>query len=139
MYFIFFFFNDTATTEIYTLSLHDALPILIPFLTISPTNRISPMNDETLSALRVTGRSAIAPTNERGAARSTTRGSTKEENCTTITATTLAAARPSTSKRDRNAARWLAYWPPSSTRIAGGGGGFARASRTSVLTLPRPP
>src|SRR5947208_16255684 len=26
----FFFFNDTATTEIYTLSLHDALPILAP-------------------------------------------------------------------------------------------------------------
>src|SRR2546430_6916479 len=26
-YIIFFFFNDTATTEIYTLSLHDALPI----------------------------------------------------------------------------------------------------------------
>src|SRR3712207_7853940 len=26
----FFFFNDTATTEIYTLSLHDALPILRP-------------------------------------------------------------------------------------------------------------
>src|SRR3712207_9102400 len=26
----FFFFNDTATTEIYTLSLHDALPILVP-------------------------------------------------------------------------------------------------------------
>src|SRR5438132_14408465 len=30
MFFYFFFFiNDTATTEIYTLSLHDALPILI--------------------------------------------------------------------------------------------------------------
>src|SRR2546422_3971623 len=26
----FFFFNDTATTEIYTLSLHDALPISFP-------------------------------------------------------------------------------------------------------------
>src|SRR2546427_7571973 len=26
-YVLFFFFNDTATTEIYTLSLHDALPI----------------------------------------------------------------------------------------------------------------
>src|SRR5437868_15537470 len=26
--FLFFFFNDTATTKIYTLSLHDALPIL---------------------------------------------------------------------------------------------------------------
>src|SRR2546430_10454161 len=29
MRFFFFFFNDTATTEIYTLSLHDALPIYI--------------------------------------------------------------------------------------------------------------
>src|SRR3712207_8186352 len=28
--FSFFFFNDTATTEIYTLSLHDALPIWPP-------------------------------------------------------------------------------------------------------------
>src|ERR1017187_10624440 len=26
-----FFFNDTATTEIYTLSLHDALPICFPY------------------------------------------------------------------------------------------------------------
>src|SRR5207253_9837108 len=29
-YFFFFFFTDTATTEIYTLSLHDALPIYRP-------------------------------------------------------------------------------------------------------------
>src|SRR5688572_32053392 len=28
LFLFFFFFNDTATTEIYTLSLHDALPIL---------------------------------------------------------------------------------------------------------------
>src|SRR6266540_6313080 len=36
-FFFFFFFNDTATTEIYTLSLHDALPIfpLTPRLPIS--------------------------------------------------------------------------------------------------------
>src|SRR5690349_24991857 len=27
LFYLFFFFNDTATTEIYTLSLHDALPI----------------------------------------------------------------------------------------------------------------
>ena len=27
VWYVFFFFNDTATTEIYTLSLHDALPI----------------------------------------------------------------------------------------------------------------
>ena len=32
-FFLFFFFNDTATTEIYTLSLHDALPILLYWLT----------------------------------------------------------------------------------------------------------
>src|SRR2546426_1984129 len=30
LFFFFFFFNDTATTEIYTLSLHDALPISTP-------------------------------------------------------------------------------------------------------------
>ena len=28
--YVVFFFNDTATTEIYTLSLHDALPISLP-------------------------------------------------------------------------------------------------------------
>src|SRR2546430_12161998 len=32
MKFTFFFFNDTATTEIYTLSLHDALPISLNML-----------------------------------------------------------------------------------------------------------
>src|SRR3712207_7638426 len=30
-----FFFNDTATTEIYTLSLHDALPIWVPWARIA--------------------------------------------------------------------------------------------------------
>src|SRR2546422_4405554 len=37
---LFFFFNDTATTEIYTLSLHDALPISIrewsPYRDVNP-------------------------------------------------------------------------------------------------------
>src|SRR3712207_8252676 len=32
-----FFFNDTATTEIYTLSLHDALPILPMWISWIPT------------------------------------------------------------------------------------------------------
>src|SRR2546422_8609055 len=31
---VFFFFNDTATTEIYTLSLHDALPISTAFAVV---------------------------------------------------------------------------------------------------------
>src|SRR2546427_3226947 len=34
--FFFFFFNDTATTEIYTLSLHDALPICFPLQISTP-------------------------------------------------------------------------------------------------------
>src|SRR5256885_14069363 len=33
MFVFFFFFNDTATTEIYTLSLHDALPIYYESIT----------------------------------------------------------------------------------------------------------
>src|SRR5436190_17539895 len=38
---IIFFSNDTATTDIYTLSLHDALPILLPRM-FPPTIRIAP-------------------------------------------------------------------------------------------------
>src|SRR5438874_13639338 len=35
-FFFFFFFNDTATTEIYTLSLHDALPIFVHPESLTP-------------------------------------------------------------------------------------------------------
>src|SRR5215471_9386722 len=35
-FFLFFFFNDTATTEIYTLSLHDALPICVQTDPVAP-------------------------------------------------------------------------------------------------------
>ena len=37
--FFYFFFNDTATTEIYTLSLHDALPISLVLQTSQRTAR----------------------------------------------------------------------------------------------------
>src|SRR3989442_6414773 len=50
--FLFFFFNDTATTEIYTLSLHDALPIS---LILSITSTMTPfVGDSTASTLVVT-------------------------------------------------------------------------------------
>src|SRR5271165_6580871 len=39
VYFFFFFFNDTATTEIYTLSLHDALPISVSGMLVG-ANRV---------------------------------------------------------------------------------------------------
>src|ERR1043165_5041504 len=38
---VFFFFNDTATTEIYTLSLHDALPIALAFHQAIGTDRVA--------------------------------------------------------------------------------------------------
>src|SRR6266446_3474222 len=47
----FFFFNDTATTEIYTLSLHDALPIsrpLRPGILTSSTRQVGPSGGSTL-------------------------------------------------------------------------------------------
>src|SRR2546430_7163492 len=48
---VFFFFNDTATTEIYTLSLHDALPISGPSWIISalPITTIRPPTETILS------------------------------------------------------------------------------------------
>src|SRR5256885_15752397 len=44
--FVFFFFNDTATTEIYTLSLHDALPISIGGGVAEILNRLVPLAEE---------------------------------------------------------------------------------------------
>src|SRR5580698_10739637 len=42
LFFFFFFFNDTATTEIYTLSLHDALPICHRRRAVRPPRRCHP-------------------------------------------------------------------------------------------------
>src|SRR5438128_9471959 len=47
----FFFFNDTATTEIYTLSLHDALPIL--GYDATPFNQILKQNAKREMRLRL--------------------------------------------------------------------------------------
>src|SRR6266513_6056224 len=60
---IYFFFNDTATTEIYTLSLHDALPISPPALSRTSdrcsapstgprTRRSAPRSEEHTSELQ---------------------------------------------------------------------------------------
>src|SRR5258708_13032165 len=52
---VFFFFNDTATTEIYTLSLHDALPISLqeqPRMSGKPAARIT---DSVVKGKIVTG------------------------------------------------------------------------------------
>src|SRR2546423_2654232 len=64
---MFFFFNDTATTEIYTLSLHDALPI-----SSSEIEVYGPMNASAMRARlpittgpRIRQRSRTAPSSTR--------------------------------------------------------------------------
>src|SRR3712207_7308174 len=58
MVLIFFFFNDTATTEIYTLSLHDALPISLPPEPSPPASALvavgPPTSEMATSAVRTT-------------------------------------------------------------------------------------
>src|SRR5256886_16836444 len=58
---LFFFFNDTATTEIYTLSLHDALPISADFdrkaqgsasLVMLPSDNLKVRSEEHTSELQ---------------------------------------------------------------------------------------
>src|SRR5437762_10443215 len=44
LYSLFFFFNATPPTEIYTLSLHDALPICQPVSPVSPRSASRPPN-----------------------------------------------------------------------------------------------
>src|SRR6266568_4454453 len=57
--YLFFFFNDTATTEIYTLSLHDALPILSIARSVTwfhwlPTFESTPSTQTFSSGVKVT-------------------------------------------------------------------------------------
>src|SRR5260370_9127827 len=59
-HFSLFFFNDTATTEIYTLSLHDALPICQPW-----ASRNTPRNGPRPS--RTSARKKLSPGSQRRA------------------------------------------------------------------------
>src|SRR3712207_8970680 len=47
---MFFFFNDTATTEIYTLSLHDALPICVGVAYASGLSDVTDLYERNLRA-----------------------------------------------------------------------------------------
>src|SRR3712207_9079660 len=57
--FLFFFFNDTATTEIYTLSLHDALPIFLSRRVNGGSQPVSAARGQTVGRLDSTARSAF--------------------------------------------------------------------------------
>src|SRR2546430_11775967 len=62
----FFFFNDTATTEIYTLSLHDALPIL-------PAELVAQRSQHALGELAVAARAKARVQRRRDQDRKSTR------------------------------------------------------------------
>src|SRR5256885_9081206 len=63
--FVFFFFNDTATTEIYTLSLHDALPICCAPRRATTRTRISAANAAALDPVAMSAVTLVgAPRSE---------------------------------------------------------------------------
>src|SRR5256885_9555524 len=66
----FFFFNDTATTEIYTLSLHDALPISKPAMLL----RVRLWRRRSSTSVTLTGSSTVG---SRKVQRTTDRKSTR--------------------------------------------------------------
>src|SRR5438094_10465902 len=59
----FFFFNDTATTEIYTLSLHDALPIFRRHQ-LRPLGGVAGIDDDVLSRHHLADRRSEEHTSE---------------------------------------------------------------------------
>src|SRR5256885_9224522 len=74
--FFFFFFNDTATTEIYTLSLHDALPIspVAPTITRQPASQTVSVGQTATFTVTATG---TAPLSYRWQKNGTDRKSTR--------------------------------------------------------------
>src|SRR5256886_14381211 len=64
--YIFFFFNDTATTEIYTLSLHDALPISPPEGIMAEVVGLSDADLPRLGEMHLTGKLVLLNQNPAG-------------------------------------------------------------------------
>src|SRR3712207_7255490 len=73
-----FFFNDTATTEIYTLSLHDALPISTnngtatagsDYVAVNTTGLITAGNSSTTVVVAVNGDTNLEPNEDRKSTR----------------------------------------------------------------------
>ena len=69
--FVLFFFNDTATTEIYTLSLHDALPIVNAGEIRPRVSGTYPLEDiaraqEDFQSKRFAGKLVLLPPGEEG-------------------------------------------------------------------------
>src|SRR3712207_9255122 len=76
-----FFFNDTATTEIYTLSLHDALPICVtvrPFSSVEPSGGLVRIARPSGTVSELSRRSSISKPARRRRARAERRVRSEE-------------------------------------------------------------
>src|SRR3712207_7393357 len=101
-----FFFNDTATTEIYTLSLHDALPISCSWACPRRTARSQPTYTGRDSSGSTPGRS---PTRHRG------RGARSEEHTSELQSRQYLVCRLLLEKKKITAPRRAATVSPSSS------------------------
>src|SRR6266536_1071006 len=136
-FFLFFFFNVTATTEIYTLSLHDALPISSP-----PSRASSPAIRASTTASMAEARIGMARSMPQKVwARSTSDGS-----MVLVPGASETSSKPYVGRRwstlDRKARRWAAS-VPDATPLLGVMPGASGASDpwrnlASVSSRPRP-
>src|SRR6266511_6397097 len=148
--FFFFFFNDTATTEIYTLSLHDALPISIgsgctpPPITSTLPTRWSPNVALPSEHTDPTACDPNSPATRRPSASAITRTSTRRTPSTNHTAPgTSGGSADSASDQSSRSTNGLAWADDSSSTAAwnpmpkSGIHGSAR-SFSIGRSLPRP-
>src|SRR5271157_3622957 len=114
----FFFFNDTATTEIYTLSLHDALPI-----SRATARRISLVTRHHPRRTRPTSNRLTAPPSEKNGSRPSRKTAVSGSGATPwrpFWRTGLASLTPSTMKTPASlTGKWSWYGSRSSPRFAG--------------------
>src|SRR5882762_1972954 len=115
LFLFFFFFNDTATTEIYTLSLHDALPIWLGLTRKFPSCGVPPALKRCAKILEGAALSVKIPP----AAQTIT----KSPNASTATAGNLGLAAP------------IGWNAGSSTRKSGASGLPAASKRRAKMPL----
>ena len=87
---------------------------MIPFFTTSPTIKMIPINEDTLSGVPVTSRRKNTPISESGAAEMITIAGRNARNWITSTVNTAASAKASTETKSRNELCWISYCPPIS-------------------------
>src|SRR5256885_8727954 len=105
---LFFFFNDTATTEIYTLSLHDALPISPEREAETQRERIVPKaaTRDSLPSVQGPALQAVARLRQAKPARGAAQTTAVRTTCRTERSSTPGRSRKTLRKRRRSPEKW---------------------------------